>query len=107
MSPTIPQPAAPAGTAPTLHEICERARMATCGYCWAEPGEECAYTTVPVSVPVVPGAPLRPVRGYHVARFGRAFRRGLVTAAEFLAVTDAAGVFTADAIIWDTPGGAS
>jgi hypothetical protein len=89
-----------------LHEICERARQATCGYCWAMPGDECAFTSAPVSVPVVPGTPMRPVRGYHVARFSRAFRRGLVSAAEYIAVTDAAGVFTNDTIIWDTPGGA-
>jgi hypothetical protein len=99
----IPDQQPPAEAPPTLHQICERARYATCGYCWAEPGEECAFTTAPVSVPVTPGAPLRPVRGYHVARFGRAFRRGLVSAAEFLAVTDAAGAFTADSVIWDVP----
>jgi len=102
----IPDSHPSAEAPPTLHEICERARMATCGHCWAEPGEECAFTTAPVSVPVVPGTPLRPVRGYHVARFGRAFRRGLVSAAEYITVTDAAGVFTNDTIVYDTPGGA-
>ena len=89
-----------------LHEICEAARQANCGYCCAMPGEECAFTTAPVSVSVTPGTPMRPVRGYHVARFGRAFRRGLVSAAEYITVTDAAGVFTNDTIIWGTPGGA-
>ena len=102
MPPTIPQPPAPAETARSLHEICEAARQANCGHCWAMPGEECALTTAPVSVPVVPGTPLRRVPGYHVARFGRAYRRGLISAADFLAVTDAAGVFTAAAVIYDT-----
>jgi hypothetical protein len=102
----IPQPPAPAETARSLHEICEAVRQGDCAYCWAMPGDECAFTTFPVSVPVTPGTPLRPVRGYHVARFGRAFRRGLVSAAEYIAVTDAAGVFTNDTIIYDTTGGA-
>jgi len=102
----LPDQQAPAVTARSLHEICEDARQADCGHCCAMPGEECAFTTVPVSVPVTPGTPVRRVRGYHVARFGRAHRRGLVSAADFLAVTDAAGVFTADAIVYDTQDGA-
>jgi hypothetical protein len=60
-------------------------------------GEECAHTTAPVSVPVVPGTPLHPVRGYHVGRFGHAHRRGLLTAAELEAVT--AGLLPG-AIVW-------
>jgi hypothetical protein len=101
-APNYPATPAPAETARSLHDICEAARLADCGHCWAVPGEECAFTASPVT----PGTPVRPVPGYHVARFGRAYRRGLVSAADFLAVTDAAGVFTADAIVYDKPGGA-
>jgi hypothetical protein len=63
--------------------------------CWAPPGDEYVYTTVPVSVPVTKGTPVRPVRGYHVAWFARAERRGLISAADFAAVLDMAVVFTA------------
>ena len=64
----VTAPGAPA--AHSLHEICEAARRVNCGECWAIPGDECVYTSAPVSVPVTPGTPVRPVRGYHVARFG-------------------------------------
>jgi hypothetical protein len=83
-----------------LHEICEDARRANCGECWAPPGDECVFTTIPVSVPVTPGTPVRPVRGYHVARFGRAMRRGLITGPDLMAVLDTAGAFTTSTVIY-------
>ncbi|MGH3218954.1 MAG: hypothetical protein ACRDPY_09650 [Streptosporangiaceae bacterium] len=84
-----------------LHEICEAARQANCGECWALPGDECVFTSAAVSVPVTPDTPMRPVRGYHVARFGRAMRRGLISGADLLAALDTASVFTSTTVIWD------
>ena len=49
----VTAPEAPA--ARSLHEVCENARRANCGECWALPGDECVFTTAPVSVPVTPG----------------------------------------------------
>ena len=88
----------------SLHQICVDTSRATCGECWAAPGDECACTTAPVSVPVTKGTPVRPVRGYHVARFARAERRGLISAADLTAVLDMAIVFTAATVIYDEPG---
>ena len=87
----------------SLHQICVDTSRATCGECWAAPGDECVYTTAPVSVPVTKGTPVRPVRGYHVARFARAERRGLISAADFAAVLDMAIVFTPATVIYDEP----
>ncbi len=88
----------------TLHEICEDARQANCGECWALPGDECVYTTVPVSVPVTPDTPVRPARGYHVARFGRAMRRGLISGRDLMAVLEALPAFTTSTVVWDEGG---
>jgi hypothetical protein len=93
------QPAARA-----LHEICEAARRIDCGECGALQGEECVYTTGPVSVPVTADTPIRPVRGYHVARLGRAFRRGLISGPDLVAVLQATVVFTAATVIYDPAG---
>ena len=82
----------------SLREICADAQRANCGHCWTAPGDECVYTTAPVSVPVTPGTPVSPVRRYHVARFGRAERHRLITAAELESAT--AGLPPA-AVIWD------
>jgi len=65
------------------------------------PGEECAFTTVSVSVPVTPGTPLRRVRGYHVNRFAIAEADGLITIADLGAVLEAAGAFTGTTVIYD------
>jgi len=89
----------------TLAEICADVRLATCGECWALPGDECVFTTAPVSVPVTPGTPVRPVRGYHVARFGRAQRRGLISGPDLMAVLDTAGAFTTSTVIYVEAGG--
>ena len=90
----------------SLREICEDARRANCGECWALPGDECVYTTAPVSVPVTPGTPVRPVRGFHVARFGRAMRRGLISGPDLLAVLGTLDAFTTATVICDAPDGA-
>jgi len=45
------------------------------------------FTTAPVSVPVTRGTPVQPARGYHVSRFAPAESHGLISAAEFAAVT--------------------
>lgn len=109
MSAIIPRtPAATEAAARSLHDICEDTRRANCGQCWAPPGDECIYTTAPMSVPVTRSTPVRPVRGYHVARFSRAYRRGLITGPELTAALDTAGVFTSATVVYDeTPGGAS
>jgi hypothetical protein len=87
----------------SLHDICEAARRGNCGpFCGALPGDECVFTSAPVSVPVTGDTPTRPVRGYHMARFARAESRGLISAAEFAAVTETAGSFTPTRVIFDT-----
>jgi hypothetical protein len=60
--------------------------------------DECVYTTGPVSTPVMPGTPMRPVRGYHVSRLRCAAGTGLITAADLAAVT--AGL-APGAVVWD------
>jgi hypothetical protein len=87
----------------SLHEICQAARRGDCGpFCGALPGEECVFTTAPVSVPVTGGTPVQPVRGYHMSRFASAESHGLISAAEFAAVTGAAGPVAPSAVIYDT-----
>ena len=70
-----------------LAEICQAARQANCGECWQAPGKPCTP------------------EGDHVARFGRAARRGLITGPELVAVLGAFDVFTTATIV-PTPGGA-
>ncbi len=86
MPPTIPQPAALAETARTLHEICEAAARCNCGACWAHPHEPCA--TVP------PG-------GTHLARIARAVRRGLLDAADMSPALAGLDVFSGATVIRD------
>lgn len=70
----------------TLHALCEQAaRLVNCGHCWTGPGTPCDSPD-----------------GYHLARFARARRRGLLTVPEMSAVLMAAGpVFTDATIIRD------
>ena len=98
--------APPTSAARSLHEICESACEANCGHCWALPGDECVFTTVPVSLPVTRGTPLQPARGYHVARFARAMRRGLISGPDLIAVLQALDAFNNDTIVRDIPDGA-
>jgi hypothetical protein len=83
----VTAPEAP--TTRSLPEICEAARRANCGECWQVPGKPCT------------GNP----EGDHVARFGRAARRGLITGPELVSVLAAFDVFTTATIV-RTPGGA-
>ena len=85
-------------TARSLAEVCADVQRATCGICWAFPGDPCVFTTTPASVPVTPGTTVHPVRGYHAGRFVRAERHGLISAAEVESAT--AGLLPA-AVVWD------
>ena len=71
------------------HEICELARLVNCGECWQVPGKPCTP------------------EGDHVARFGRAMRRGLISGPDLIAVLQALDAFTNTTIVCDVPGGAS
>ena len=71
-----------------LAGICEAARQANCGECWQVPGTPCT-----------PG-------GDHVARFGRAMRRGLISGPDLLAVLGTLDAFTTATVICDAPDGA-
>jgi hypothetical protein len=78
---------APRASAPrSLHEICEAARQANCGECWQMPGTSCTP------------------EGDHVARFGRAMRRGLISGQDMLAVLGTLSAFTTATIVWDEGG---
>jgi len=73
----------------TLHAICELTRLAVCDCCRADtPGQPC---TVSGAGP----------DGLHIARFAAARRRGLITTADFAAVTGTAGVFTDATVVYD------
>ena len=93
-APAVPQ-------ARSLHEICEDVRRAECGACSALPFDECVFTTAPVSVPVAPGTPVRPVRGYHVNRFAIAEADDLISIADMAMVLGHAGAFTSTTVIFD------
>ena len=82
--------APPTPAARSLQEICQAARQANCGECWQKPGTPCTHDP----------------EGDHVARFGRAARRGLITGPELVAVLADFDVFTTATIV-KTPGGAS
>jgi hypothetical protein len=68
-----------------LNEICEAARRANCGECWQVPGKPCTP------------------EGDHVARFGRAMRRGLISGQDLLAVLGTLGAFTTATVIEGRP----
>lgn len=101
MNDIMPDSPPPAETVRGLHEICEDVRRAECGACSASRGDECVYTTVPVSVPVTPGTPVRPVRGYHVNRFAIAEADDLISIADMASVLETAGSFTTTTVIYD------
>lgn len=82
----VTAPEAPA--ARSLAGICQAARQANCGECWQVPGKPC--TSDP--------------DGDHVARFGRAMRRGLISGAELVAVLGRFAAFTTATVV-ETPGG--
>jgi hypothetical protein len=74
----------------SLHEICQEARKVNCGECWQVPLKPCTQ------------AP----EGDHVARFGRAARRGLISGAELVMVLSRFAAFTTATVV-ETPGGAT
>ena len=78
-------PAAP--LARSLPEISELVRQVNCGECWQVPGPPCT-----------PG-------GDHVARFGRAMRRGLISGPDLVAVLGTLDAFTTATVIRDAPDG--
>jgi hypothetical protein len=71
-----------------LPEICRAARRVNCGECWQ-----------------VPGTPCTP-EGDHVARFGRAMRRGLISGPDLLAVLRTLDAFTTATVICGARDGA-
>jgi hypothetical protein len=73
-----------------LPEVLEAARQVNCGHCWKEPGPPCATSPA--------GAD-----GVHVARLDRAFRRGLVSGPELVAVLQALETFTSATVVFDVP----
>ena len=75
-------------TVHSLHEICAAVRQANCGDCWQVPGKPCTP------------------EGDHVARFGRALRRGLITGPDLIAVLQTLDAFTNTTIVRDVPDGA-
>ena len=72
----------------SLHAICELARLVNCGECWAPP-----------QVPCLRGS--QGTKGYHVARFARARRRGLISAADLTAVLADVEVFGNSTVFYD------
>ena len=77
-------PPTPAVRSP--REICHAARQAPCGECWQVPGTPCAQDP----------------EGDHVARYGRAARRGLIGGDELVAVLEKLGIFTTATLV-ETP----
>jgi hypothetical protein len=79
----------------SLAEICEAVRRANCGQCWRVPGLPCVIS------------PITGRDGYHVARFARAMRRGLISGPELVAALASVPAFTNANVIYDvTPDGA-
>ena len=72
----------------SLHDICEDARRANCGQCWQVPDLPCTTSTTTGR------------DGYHVARFARAMRRGLISGPELVAVLAALPAFTNGTIVY-------
>jgi hypothetical protein len=80
--------AASPSAARSLREIRKAVRLVNCGECWQVPGKPCTP------------------EGDHVARFGRAMRRGLISGPDLLAVLGALDAFTMATVICDAPDGA-
>ena len=81
MPETIPQPR-------SLAEICDDVREANCGHCWQTPGLPCVTH------------PETGRDGYHVARFNRAMRRGLISGPELADVLARPETFTNATVIY-------
>jgi len=97
---TIPHPGVR-----SMQDICRSARVADCGHCWARSGQACLVPG-PASGPPAPVVSTETgAGGYHLARFARARRRGLITAAEMAAVLQGYDVFAGHTVIWDADEG--
>ena len=81
----VTAPEAP--TVRPLPEICRAARQVNCGECWQVPGKPCTP------------------EGDHVARFGRAARRGLITGHELVAILGRLEAFTTATVVQTPAGG--
>ena len=80
---------APPAAARSVHVICELTRLANCGHCWARPHQPCV-------------AGRHGAEGYHLARFARAARRGLLSGADMdLVLAAADSVFTGATVVYD------
>jgi hypothetical protein len=71
----------------SLIDVCADARMVSCGHCDQRPGLPCVFQTG--------------TAGYHLARFARAFRRGLLSNDELAAVLYAEPIFTNGTVIYE------
>lgn len=69
-----------------LAEVCEAVQLVRCGCCPTLPGRPCTITSLG--------------RGYHVARFARALRRGVITGPELVAALAIPDAFTNATVIW-------
>jgi hypothetical protein len=76
-------------TADRLGTVLTVAQRATCGHCWAYPGKPCDEAD----------------GGTHVARLGRANRRGLISGTDLVTVLQSLGVpFTSATVVpWPHP----
>ena len=72
----------------TIRSICELACLANCGECWASPQVPCLRGDLGT-------------RGFHVARFARAYRRGLISGPDLAAVLDEAVAFVGSTVVYD------
>jgi hypothetical protein len=72
---------APRPPTPTPLPVSALALLASCGFCWAQPGTPCTGI------------------GQHYARYLRIYRRGILDAAGLAAVCKAAPYITAGAIV--------
>jgi hypothetical protein len=73
----------------SLLEICQATRQVNCGECWQVPGKPCTQKP----------------QGDHVARFGRAARRGLISGTELVTVLSGFAAFTTATVV-EIPGSA-
>jgi hypothetical protein len=84
----FPLNAAPAAGPRSLHVITELSRLAACSCCPAAgPAASCVQRAT--------------ADGMHVGRYAEARRRNLITAADFAAVIQAAGAFTATTVVFN------
>jgi hypothetical protein len=72
-----------------LAEVCEVVQLVHCGNCPTLPGLPCTISTATGR------------DGYHVARFARALRRGLITGPELVAALAIPDAFTNATVIYE------